>query len=91
MITVNSVTRTCSTCPSQWEGTTDDGREIYVRFRWGTLWIACGEDAMKEYGNGNFVFCDQIGDGFDGKMSFDELKKLTSNLIQWPEHEKDES
>ena len=25
--------------PSQWEGETDDGREVYVRYRHGRLWV----------------------------------------------------
>lgn len=29
--------RTCYESPSQWEGETTDSKEIYIRYRWGTL------------------------------------------------------
>ncbi len=37
MITVKSIELTCHSHPAQWEGRTDDGRPIYVRYRWSYL------------------------------------------------------
>src|SRR3954464_14370014 len=34
--------QTCSTCPSQWEGLTEDGRPVYIRFRHGWLSVQVG-------------------------------------------------
>lgn len=60
MIRVASITQTCHACPSQWEGLLDDGREVYVRYRFGWLSISirvsgeelfskfCGEDCDDE-------------------------------------------
>jgi hypothetical protein len=38
-----SLSRTCCACPSQWEGETDDGREIYIRYRHGSLSWGIGD------------------------------------------------
>lgn len=32
---VTSLKKTCTACPSQWDGTLDDGRVLYARYRWG--------------------------------------------------------
>lgn len=29
--------QTCDACPSQWDAETDDGRPVYIRYRWGFL------------------------------------------------------
>lgn len=34
---IASIERTCYACPSQWEGKTECGKEIYVRYRHGDL------------------------------------------------------
>jgi hypothetical protein len=65
-LTVVELEQTCGACPSQWEGRTDDGRYVYIRYRWGflrlgvgyTFWAAVGADTWGE----------QIGDGLDGSM-----------------------
>jgi hypothetical protein len=43
MINVISCKRTCTACPSQWEGVCSDGWHIYVRFRWGCLTYGLGD------------------------------------------------
>ncbi|MFZ4606093.1 MAG: hypothetical protein ACOYM5_07525 [Caulobacter sp.] len=37
-----SLTQTCPTAPSQWEGELSDGRTLYVRYRHGGLSIGIG-------------------------------------------------
>jgi hypothetical protein len=32
---LNNIIQTCSACPSQWDTTTEDGREVYIRYRHG--------------------------------------------------------
>lgn len=43
MLHIASLKRTCIACPSQWEGVLEDGRPIYIRFRWGELSVRLGE------------------------------------------------
>ena len=54
MINVITCRRTCLACPSQWEGVCEDGRSIYIRYRWGCLSYGLGftiEDAVKDSSN----------------------------------------
>lgn len=59
-----SLTQTCEACPSQWEGTAEDGSEIYVRYRWGWLRLEV---------NGEVVFRQQFGDSLDGLMEEEDM------------------
>jgi hypothetical protein len=36
---VATLEKTCEACPSQWEGVGANGEDIYIRYRWGTLWL----------------------------------------------------
>lgn len=39
IIIIEHLTQTCGACPSQWEGELEDGRMLYIRYRWGYLSI----------------------------------------------------
>lgn len=69
---VKSLVRTCSACPSQWEGELEDGRFIYIRFRWGNLGYGIGDtpkNAVKNYRYGdNCGDCELDGEMSDGEM-----------------------
>lgn len=75
--------QTCSACPSQWEGITEDGRSIYVRYRWGTLTWGFGDtldaavdESIRSQGK-------QLGEEFDGELDtytmLDELNLAAPN------------
>src|SRR5215471_12196280 len=72
-IIVREIAQTSFACPSQWEGTTNDGSRIYVRFRHGYLRIDV--DGTTVHGSS------QRGDGV---MSYDELRRRTAHLFVWP-------
>jgi hypothetical protein len=52
MINVSEVVRTCHACPSQWEGTTNEGKRVYARYRWGFLRVDVDDET---------IFAEQIG------------------------------
>jgi len=87
MIKVTSIEQTSGACPSQWEGVTEDGRPIYVRYRWGCLSIRLGEkdgniwDAV----NGEEIIREELGGPWDGVLPYEELKRATRGKIQWPD------
>ncbi len=87
MIRVKELTQTCSACPAQWSGQTDDGRSVYVRYRWGYLSVRVSDevsdDEMAGVG-GSEVFGSQLGDGLDGTLSFGDLKSATAGEVEWP-------
>lgn len=35
---------TCGACPTQYEGVTNDGNTVYIRYRWGELTVQVGRD-----------------------------------------------
>lgn len=95
MIIVTSIVKTCESCPAQWEGRTQDGRWVYARYRSGTLRVGVGDtltDAVRA-GSGMVpsptppVFSEDVGDALDGVMSYDTLKMLTAECVQWPSTE----
>jgi hypothetical protein len=84
---VKTMTRTCCACPSQWEGRLEDGRMVYVRYRWGYLSVCVSPkpttDVMDAVG-GEEVFGTEHGEGLDGGMDNDEMLKLTGiTVAEW--------
>jgi hypothetical protein len=86
MIVVKELTKTCSFCPSQWEGRTEDDKPIYVRYRWGHLSICLGQKggSINDAVLGESVFESQLGDSLDGYLYDEELINATKGIIQWP-------
>lgn len=81
------LTQTCGACPSQWDAMTDDGRQVYIRYRWGYLSVCVGEagDADEYAGvRGKPFIGEQHGDGMDGVMSTEELMEVCGSRIEWP-------
>jgi len=59
-----SFEQTSPACPSQWEGETAEGEDLYVRYRYGNLRVDIG---------GETAFSDSVGDGLDGTISWEEV------------------
>jgi hypothetical protein len=71
MIKVKKIDHTCIACPSQWEGTTVDGKELYVRYRWGILRIDL---------DGETIFKQQLGDELDGIIEWEDIEDILEEL-----------
>jgi len=79
-IKITKAVQTCMACPAQWDAWTEDDEYVYVRYRWGGLTI--------DYGvHGESIFEKSVGGGMDGVMSFDELKRHTRGVIEWPDYD----
>lgn len=90
MVKVEKVVKTCDGCPAQWEGITDDNRQIYVRYRWGCLSICLGKVGdMSEFGGvrGEEIFFTDRNDEYHGVMDYAELKELSAGVVDFPESE----
>ncbi len=59
----SSINLTCGACPSQWNGTTQSGKDVLIHLRHGYLRISI---------EGHTIF-DSNPNGFDGVMSTGEL------------------
>jgi hypothetical protein len=90
-IVVSELVQTCTSCPSQWQGRTNTGGHIYVRFRHGELRIGVGasldaaiEQAMAMTAAGPLLALDldKIDDGY---LEYGDLVSLTSGRIDWPQ------
>lgn len=82
-----TLTRTCLACPTQWEGTLDDGRAIYVRYRHGELSVGIGgdiDDAVRNGMSDQALYAADIGDGLDGFMDEEELRAHLQGLLELP-------
>jgi hypothetical protein len=70
MFTFVTLTQTCFACPSQWEGQLDDGRYVYIRYRWGMLKartsLVSVNDAVLQ---GEVLYSQAHGDALAGEMS----------------------
>ena len=82
MIVVNELELTCSACPAQWEGRTNDGRWVYVRYRSGFLQVGVGDTLSEAVGSDAIIR--KVGDGADGYMTYEELREVTRGLVDWP-------
>lgn len=76
---VKSYEQTCGACPSQWDIWTTDGQYIYARYRWGglTLTLEVGTP------NSRILYAENIGDGWNGVLSTQELIDHTSSVLDW--------
>ena len=68
------VKRTCDFCPSQWEGTTDNGKTAYLRYRWGKLWLGIGKNLNEAIKNQTLLYDSE--DSWDGYLSNEEMVKI---------------
>jgi len=86
MKTATTLTMTCSACPSQWEGTLDDGRNFYIRYRWGYLSLRLSDEVGGDAVSGTEVFGKTLdSSGWDGCLSESQMKMYTGHVIDWSE------
>ncbi len=83
---VKKIVETCSACPSQWEGSLEDGRTLYIRYRHGYLSIRLSpeptNDVMKAVG-GEEIFGTEHGGAWDGCLDLQTVTELSGDLFDW--------
>lgn len=73
MLKISKIEQTCYACPSQWEIDLEDGRHIYVRYRWGTL--SFDVDNIE-------VYSEDIGDGLSGVIGEGEMLRILNEKVK---------
>ncbi len=68
---LTNLKRTCDACPSQWDGTFEDGERFYARYRWGSFTVDKNEVE---------IFRRQIGDELDGVMTTSEMLDIVREI-----------
>lgn len=71
-IIITELERDCIACPTAWIGKTADGRELYIRFRWGDL-------TVKDRETRNIIYKNEYSGEFDGHMTVYELIDILSS------------
>lgn len=87
-ITVITAQQENCMCPTVICGKTDDGCTVYARYRFGRLVIRLDYRDPPPHGGaaGMWLIDQQIDpDGIAGAMSYDELREITAEVIDWPE------
>jgi hypothetical protein len=64
-----------SSCPTQWEGTTDGDLPVYIRYRSGSLKVQIGK---------TWVYNGACGDDYDGTMDLYELRDWLKDVVILP-------
>ena len=84
-----NLAQTCYACPSQWEGSLEDGRTIYIRYRHGRLSVSISHeptDSFSDAVTGENIYSKTIGDDLDGFIEWEKVSELTG-LIYSPKEE----
>jgi hypothetical protein len=78
---VTKIRQTSELCPSQWEGRLEDGRHIYIRYKWGLLEVGIGEtfNAAVADRSGQ-IPGRQLGDRLDGYLTYEALRAAAPML-----------
>ncbi|MBV9931978.1 MAG: hypothetical protein JO013_13680 [Alphaproteobacteria bacterium] len=66
-----------SSHPTQFEGTTRDGRPVYIRYRFGWLSVAVGQAGQQDTGPDDVVWEEQVGPPFHGAIALAQISDLT--------------
>jgi hypothetical protein len=85
MVKIIEIRRTCFACPAQWEGKTESGY-VYIKFRWGTLSVRAGS-TIKDAVAGPTIFEWHDDDEYGGFLEYDELRKITAEVLDLPDVE----
>lgn len=78
---VTELTQTCESCPAQWQGRTDDGKFVYIRYRWGKL--ECGvADTLHDAVLGRTHIA-SLGDEYDGYIDEAQMTAALSGVLHF--------
>jgi hypothetical protein len=79
--TVVELAQTCGACPAQWEGRTDDGGHVYIRFRFGMLTAGFGATLDDAVSDG--LYAAQLSDGLDGCLDEPTMKRRLAGVLEF--------
>ena len=87
---VSTLKQTCSSCPSQWEATLEDGRMVYIRYRYGALAARVSPEPTDDIGKavmGRSLFAKILGEDLDGDMGVYSMMVTLSGVLDWSDAE----
>lgn len=80
---VAEIKQTCGACPSQWECKLEDGRFMYVRYRFGHLSIGIGDTMFYAVRNALQHRGAELNniDEYDGVKTWDEIEPYVAAFL----------
>ena len=91
MLNAKTITNDCFACPASWSGMLNDGRHWRARYRWGTLRFSVDNDPnrMSVFSHVSPEILEEmeVGDEYDGSMSYEEMVGHLSNHISFSQVE----
>lgn len=82
---VKSIEYSGGVCPYQAEGTLEDERFFYLRYRGGRLALYVDKNKGRLPDKDNLVFEDKYGDQYDGGANNEVFHKKLDSIIEFPE------
>lgn len=82
-LSIKHAMRITLACPTQWEALTEEGRHVYIRYRWGELTISIGRPGgtkMDAVG-GERWFWGEVGERLGGVIELDEVCEATGLVV----------
>lgn len=81
---LSQLVKTCSACPTQWEGPVPGVGKIYFRYRWGgaSVWRHPDENAELFAHGGEDIYHGSHGDGLDGFMEDEQVFAILHEVLE---------
>jgi hypothetical protein len=70
---IRNLIQTGTACPSQWDAESEDGRPVYIRYRWGTLTAEFWDMTNPPFNERGVFYAEPQGDPYDGVMTTEEM------------------
>jgi hypothetical protein len=84
---IKELIKTLTVSPSQWEGTLDDGRMFYIRYRWGNFNVYVSKepttDVFDAVDGENILSIENHGEQFDGYMEDEIMLNLIKDIFDY--------
>lgn len=79
--------KTCDACPSQWELTLEDGRMVYVRFRWGNFTANISPSPTTQISDAvsgeSLLSLENFSDSLDGYLEESKMIEILSEKLNF--------
>lgn len=79
--TITNLRMTCDACPSQWEAITEDGRKVYIRYRFGHLSCHIALDSKESAFSDPIPIGISYGNSMSGVLKTNKMLKLLKEHI----------
>ena len=81
---IKNLVMTCGACPTQWDAVTEEGENVYIRYRWGKLTAHFVENGFPLKGSySGEIYSERVGDEFHGVMDTEQMEEHLSGVLDF--------